>query len=442
MREGAEVRVQEPPGVAQGLAPHLRREITLRHAVALYISSVLGSGVLVLPGLAAQIAGPSSLIAWFLLSLLSYPFAYTFASLSSRRPESGGVYAFAKESFGPQIATVAGWLFALWFISGGPAVTLIAASYISFAFPLSRGGSYIIAGGVILLAFLINYRGIRFSNLVQIGVVAAIIALLLAAVAFSAGSVELKNFVHYFPNGLVPLGTAAALIFWSYLGYENVSNIAEEFRDPKRDFKRSILLSVLLIGCLYVAVATVIVGTGAYRAGGSVAPFAAIFSNTVGRYGAVGTAVLALFIIFGTVNAYTAGMSRVIFAAARDGGFPRFLHHINARTGVPDRSLVMLFGLSMLMLGVYFYTEVNLQTALLIPSGAAILVYVIGSAAGIKLLKGREDRNVFAWISLVTSLAILPFVGALALVSVITGLAGLGFILIAGRLKNRRAGGQ
>src|SRR5438445_9931254 len=100
----------------------LRKAITLRYAVALYVSSVLGSGVLVLPGLAAQLAGPGSLIAWVLLSIVSYPFAYTFASLSARKPEAGGIYSFTKEGFGLRIATVTGSLFAPWFIPGGPAV--------------------------------------------------------------------------------------------------------------------------------------------------------------------------------------------------------------------------------------------------------------------------------------------------------------------------------
>ena len=67
-----------------------------------------GSGVLVLPGLAARLAGPASLLAWGLLSVASYPFAYTFASLSARNPESGGVYAFAKEAFGRPAAAVDG----------------------------------------------------------------------------------------------------------------------------------------------------------------------------------------------------------------------------------------------------------------------------------------------------------------------------------------------
>ncbi len=86
----------------------LRKAIKLRHAVALYVSSVLGSGILLLPGLAAIVAGPGSLLAWLLLSIASFPFAFTFASLSSRKPESGGIYSFAKEAFGQRAATVTG----------------------------------------------------------------------------------------------------------------------------------------------------------------------------------------------------------------------------------------------------------------------------------------------------------------------------------------------
>ncbi|MDE3058154.1 MAG: amino acid permease, partial [Bacteroidota bacterium] len=256
-------------------------------------------------------------------------------------------------------------------------------------------------------------------------VVIAIVALLLGAVLFSAGSVKPQNFSPFFPNGFFPVGTAAALIFWSYLGYENVSNVAEEFRDPQRDFRRSIILSVVLIGVLYIAVAIVSIGTLAYEAGGSVAPFAAIFSNLLGSYGAAGTAVLALFIIFGTANAYTAGMSRVIFAAARDGGFPKVLEHINPATGVPHRSLVALSGCALCMLFVYYFFDVDLATALLIPSGAAILIYIIGSAAGIKLLRAQKGGKIFPWISLLMSLAILPFVGPVALAAIFTVAAGL-----------------
>jgi amino acid efflux transporter len=411
----------------------LRKTITTRHAVALYVSSVLGSGVLVLPGLAAQLAGPASLIAWAILSLASYPFAYTFASLSARNPESGGIYSFAKESFGLPIAVVTGWLFAFWYITGAPAATLIAASYLAYAFPMGRFGVFLAAGCIILLAFITNYRGIVFSNKVQVGVVVSIVILLLAAVVLSSGSVSLRNFSPFFPNGLLPVGTAAALIFWSYLGYENVSNVAEEFENPQRDFQRSVVLSVILIGGLYVAVSVVTIGTLAYEAGGSVAPFAAIFSHVLGSHGAIGTSILAVVIIFATANAYTSGMSRVIFAVARDGGLPKTLEYIHPSSGTPTRSLMMLSGFSTFMLILYYFLDVNLQTALLIPSGAAILIYIIGSGAGIRLLRTSGAKRILPWISLIMSIVILPFVGTLAFASIATGILALAYV----RWKNR-----
>lgn len=410
----------------------LRKAITLRHAVALYVSSVLGSGVLVLPGLAAKIAGPASLVAWILLSLGSYPFAYTFAMLSSRKPESGGVYAFTKESFGVHVATVTGWLFALWYITGAPAVVVIADSYLGYAFPLARLEVYLVASIVIVVPFIINYRGISFSNKVQVAVTISIIALLLSAIIATVGLVKEESFSPFLPHGFIPIGTAAALIFWSYLGYENVSNVAEEFRDPKRDFHRSIILSVILIGFLYTAVAFVTVGTLAYQAGGSVAPFAAIFSNVLGNYGTIGTAFLAVFIIFGTANAYTTGMSRVIYVTAKDGGLPKQIYHLNEQ-GVPDRSLLLLFCSSMLVLAAYYFFNIDLEIALLIPSGGAILVYIIGSLAGIKLLKERGFRKSLPWISLVMSIVVLPFVGIWILGAVIVSLLALAYSLVVDR---------
>jgi amino acid efflux transporter len=403
----------------------LRKVITLRYAVALYVSSVLGSGVLVLPGLAAKIAGPGSLVAWILLSIASYPFAYTFASLSARRPESGGVYAFAKESLGHSVASMTGWLFVLWYITGAPAVTLIAASYLAFAFPMSRPEIFVVAGAIIFAAFVINFKGIVVSNKVQLAVVVSIVALLLATIVASFHDVAVKNFSPFFPNGLIPIGVSAALIFWSYLGYENVSNVAEEFENPKQDFRRSIMLSVIIISALYVSVALMTVGTLAYKAGGSVAPFAVILSNVLGIYGAPGTAILAVFIIFSTVNAYMTGMSRVTYSVARDGGFPKYLANVDARTGAPSRSLTLLSGLALSVICIFYFLNVDLETALLIPSGAAIIVYVIGSVAGIKLLKGRKGGEILPWVSLAISLAILPFVGVLLSISLVFAVLGL-----------------
>ena len=396
----------------------LRKSLTTRYAVALYMSSVLGSGVLVLPGVAAQIAGPASLIAWIGLSLASYPLAYTFASLSVRKPESGGVYGFAKESLGSRTANAVGWLFILWFASGAPVVTVIAASYLAYAFPIiHRPMIYAIAGLIMLAAFIVNYRGIVVSSRVQLAVIIAILGLLITAVVTSAPSIKPSSFTPFFPNGFVPIGVSAVLIFWSYLGYENVSNVAEEFKNPQRDFHRSILYSVTIISILYVCVAIATVGTQAHKAGGSIAPFAAMLSNALGNYGAIGTAMLAVIIIFGTVNAYTAGMSRVIYATAKDGGLPRFLDKIHPQTRVPYRTLLLIVSVSLATITIFYFLNFDLETELLIPSGAAILVYLVGSISGIKLLKIKGVKRSFPWISLIISIAMIPFVGPLIVVS-------------------------
>src|SRR5207302_11503301 len=111
------------------------------------------------------------------------------------------------------------------------------------------------------------------------------------------------------------------------------------------------------------------------------------------------------------MNADTIGISRVIYATAKDRGLPRLLDRINVKTQVPDRSLMLLLGLSWLTLLLFYVFNVDLETELLIPSGAAILVYSIGSSSGIKLLNVKSEKKQFPWISLTNSILMLFFFG-------------------------------
>jgi len=411
--------------------------ITLRHAVAIYVSSLLGSGIFVIPGLAARIAGPASILSWILLSLASYPFAYTFAKLSAKRPESGGIYAFARDGIGLGAGAASAWLFLAWAVLGAPAATVAAASYLTFIVPLSRLDIYLVAAGILLGAFIVNYIGIRFSGRVQIVTVAAILVALAIAVVASAPRVRSANYTPFLPNGVTSIGTAAALIVWSYLGYENTSNVAEEFRNPERDFHRSVVISVFLISGLYLAVAFVTVGTGAYTVGGGATPFAAMMSDAFGSYGGAIVALLAVFVTFGTVNAYVAGMARVYYAAARDGVFPRTLAVVDRRTGVPHHALVFLIVLVLVSLVAFYLLDVDFVSAFLMASGAAIFTYVIGSIAGIRLLKERGMRRVLPWISLAVSVALLPFIGTLLAASL--AIAGIGLLVSWALSRGRKA---
>jgi len=403
-----------------------RKVITVRHAVAIYVSSVLGAGILVIPGLAARTAGAGSLLAWAFLSLASYPFAFTFSSLSARKPESGGIYSFAKEAFGRGTSSMTAWLFVAWVILGAPAITLAAGTYLAYAFPISGPGIFAVAAGILLLAYGINLRGIRLSGRVQVAVVVVMVAILALGVAASSPRISTANFSPLFPDGFAAVGIASALIVWSYLGYENASNIAEEFKDPRRDFGRSVTISVLLISVLYMAVAFTVVGTGAYESGGGVTPFADMMSNVFGSFGGAAVSILAVIMIFSTVNAYTSGMGRLVYAAANDGNLPSFLAKVDQKSGVPRRALLALLAMIMVSLTVYYFAGVDVQSAFLAASGAAVLTYVVGSASGIKLLTVRGARKTLPWISLLVSIVILPFIGPLLAASV--PVAALGYI--------------
>ncbi len=417
-RRPADPAVTPPAEATSAAGPRdsgLRRVLTTRSAVALYVSSVLGVSILVVPGLAAQIAGPASLLAWASLGVVSIAFAFTVAGLSIRRPEAGGVYGFAREAFGRTGSQLVGWLFFLWMVTGAPVVALIASAYLAYAFPLTVLEVDLIAWGVLAAACIVNLRGIVLTGAVQIAIIVAIVGLLAVTLVVAGTHLDPGRFQPFFPDGLYPVGTSIALVFWSYLGYENVSNVAEEFERPAASLRRGVWISLAVIGSLYFALAVVIIGSGADTAGGGTAPFAAVASLLFGGAGAQVTALLALVIVFAVVNAYVAGMSRVFFAMARAGDLPSALARLDPRTGAPTRVIgVMLVCVTVASMA-YDLLGLPLSTAFLVTSGAALGVYAIGSAAGLRIF--ARDRTVHrfylgcAGCTLAVSLGILPFVG-------------------------------
>jgi amino acid efflux transporter len=422
---------------AGGAPEDLRKAIGPWGAVALYVSSVVGPGILALPGLTAEIAGPGSIFAWIILSAASYPFAYTFSTLSARRPQSGGVFRIAADAFGYRVATVTGWLMTFFVVIGAVAVALIAASYLGYALQLSRPEDFAVAVLVSVSAYVVNLRGVEFSVKVQFAIVGSIIAILITTVLTSGWGVRSASFTPVLPNGLSAVGAAIALGFFAYLGYENVSNVAGEFRDPVRDYRRSATISVVIVGVMFTSVAIVTVGTRAYLVGGGVAPFAVMMARLWGPYGSLGAAVLAMVLVVGVVNANTLGVSRVVQSVAKAGGFPAGLAPLSERSKTPDRALTAVFSCTLVAFAVFYFTGTSVASALLVSSGAGVLVYVIGSAAGVRILgsaaRSRSDRA-FPLIALLVSLAVLPFVG-LALVGGAAAAAG-GLIFASWNLRS------
>ncbi|HLH85725.1 MAG TPA: amino acid permease [Thermoplasmataceae archaeon] len=413
--------------------------ITLRHGIAIYVASVLGGGILVLPGLAADTAGPASIIAWVVLSVASYPLAYTFSRLALRSKGSGGIYSFSLEAFGTTLGNGVGWLFLAWVVLGGPAVAVAAGSYLSYAVPISRVGIYLVAFLLLLTGAVINYIGIRFSANFQLIIIVMLLSLLGISIITAGTRISDSEFVPFFTeSSLGPLGTAIALVIWAYFGYENVPNMAGDFSNLQKDMSRSVTYSVIIIGVLYTSLSIVTVGTGAYKSGNGLVPFAVILDGVFGVYGRFAAGIIAIVAIFSAMNAYTAGVSRVIQTVSKNGGLPKMFSGESEINGAPGNAIILVLVLSSVFLSAYWFFNVSVELAFLVVSGIGVVTYIIGSAAGIKLLELKGWRKAIPWVSLAISAIIVIFIGKLMIFAILVITASLLYTFTIGHMRKYR----
>ena len=218
--------------------------VTTRSATALYVGAVLGPGVLILPGLAAEVAGPASVLAWAALLALSVPLAITFAVLGVRFPEAGGTAAYTRAAFGARAGEVTGWCFLTGVVIGAPAVALIGGFYVAELLHAGREAAVVAAAGMIAAVVAANAFGVRASARLQLGLAGVLAALLLVAVVSALPESRAENWTPFAPNGWSSVGEAASLLMLSFIGWEAVSHLAGELRDPAapapaRDLRRA-----------------------------------------------------------------------------------------------------------------------------------------------------------------------------------------------------------
>lgn len=367
--------------------------LSLGQGAALYIGAVLATGVIALPALAADVAGPASLLAWLGLAVVSAPLAATFAALGARYPDSGGVATYARLAFGDRAAAVVGWCFYLSVPVGGPAAALWAGGYVEAG--LGGGDSTVFAT---MLALMIavpatNAFGIQVTGRVQIGLSALLTLFLVMAVALSLPHADLGNLQPFAPNGWQAIGPAAALLVWSFVGWEAVTHLTADFRRPARDVPRATAIAVIVVGVLYLSVAFATITVLGPGAGKTDAPLGDLLAIGLGGDARVLAAGAALLLTFGAMNAYYAGAARLGAALARDGSLPAWLDRGSAADEVPRRSLAVLTVMSMTTAVVVVLAGVGPSSLVLLTTGLFVTVYAVGVAAAVKLLpRGSKAR--------------------------------------------------
>lgn len=284
----------------------MSQELSTARASALYIGALLGPGLLLLPGLAARIAGPASVLAWCGLLVLSALFAVVFTGFGVRFQSSGGVAAYAAAGLGPAAGRAVGWCFLSGVVVGAPVVCLIGAGYVASVAGLGRAATIGVAAVLLALILVITMTGTRFGSGVQLGLVGVLIALIAVAVLGSAGHGRSANWTPFAPHGWTAVGSAAAVLMLSFVGWEAIAPMTGRLTDPARQLPRVIGAAFGVTAVVYLALAGATISVLGTAGGGS-APIAELLRSAVGPAGRPVAAVAAVALTFAAVNAYVSG---------------------------------------------------------------------------------------------------------------------------------------
>ena len=302
------------------------------------LGTTVGAGIYVLIGEVAALAGMLAPISFLVAALLAAPTALAFAELSARYPRSAGEAVYVSAAFGvPWFATLVGLMVAT---VGIVSAAAIANGFVGYARQFVDLSDTIIIVGMVALLGLVAVWGVTES--VAIAAVVTLIEigglLLVVGTGIGADSVAAWDTIGSFSlDWVVVSGILAGsiLAFYAFLGFEDMVNLAEEVREAPRVIPKAIVITLVVTGLLYVAVAWVAVRVVPLDTlAGAEAPLALVFGHATGRSSAVISAIGGVAVINGALIQIIMA-SRVLYGLASQGWLPRLLAGLNVRTRTP-----------------------------------------------------------------------------------------------------------
>ncbi|WP_433531221.1 APC family permease [Micromonospora sp. CA-263727] len=366
-------------------------QIGVARGTALYVGAVLGPGVLVLPALAADAAGPASVLAWAILIAVSAPVAAAFAALGMRYPDSGGVATYTRQAFGPTAGTIVGW----WFYAAVPigmvAGALAGGRYAAAALGFGPTWAAGIAAALLIAAYTLNLFGLHLSGRIHLMLTAGLVVLLATVIAVSLPRVAMDNFTPFAPHGFAGVGSAAVVLFVAVCGWEAAVNLAPAFTRPRRQMPIVAAASLSIITLLYIGLAVTTIGVLGPKAADTGVPLIRLVNSTSGVGASVVTAACALLLTFGATFTFIAAAAHGGAALARDRALPRWLA-ATSRANVPRRSLGVQGAAAAIVATATGIVPLDID--LLMRAFAVLMasVSVIGLAAAARLLTSRTIR--------------------------------------------------
>jgi len=413
-----------PETAGAAVAPS--HSLSTMRGVALYVGALLGPGLLLLPGLAAGIAGPASVLAWAGLLLVSGLFALVFTALGTRLPGGGGVIAYAAAGLGVRAGRAVGWSFLTAVVLGAPVVCMIGAGYVTALTGGGRVMTALVAAVLLACVTALTLAGARIGTAVQLMLVGLLLAVIVTAVAGSLPAVRAAHWTPFAPHGWTAIGGAASVLMLSFVGWEAVAPLTRRLADPARSLPRITAAAFAVTVVVYLALAASVVAVLGARADGP-APVADLLRAAVGAAGPGIAASAAVLLTLAAINTYMTGAAALVEHLRHAADATSMHEEADAatdETGSRTRGFFLAIAAAGLVeltgeaLGLLDTTRmVTLPTALF------LTVYVGSMAAAARVLHGW--LRLAAALACAASLGVLAFSGVAAIVALLVTAAGL-----------------
>ncbi|MBW2255759.1 MAG: amino acid permease [Deltaproteobacteria bacterium] len=362
---------------ARAASKQLDRTLGLASVYAISIGAMM-DGFFVLPGLAANIAGPWVGLSFLLAGLIVLTVVLSKSELATAMPVAGGTFVYIDRSMGPWMGTIVGlgtW-FALSAKTGFALVGLGAYLVLFSSLPVLPVSLTILA---VLMG--LNLVGVGKASGLQIAIVAFTLFALFALAGLSVPELDRSLYSPAFPDGAGGIVAGAGFVFVSYNGVTKVCSIAEEVKNPDRNIPLGMLLSAITMMLLFSLVATLINGSVPYtELAHDVTPIATAARATLGPLGGLIFAGVAAIGLVSMCNAGVLATTRFPFAMGRSALLPEGLCAVNARFGTPGRAIFLTA-----VLLVALITLMPVEELAHLASGFTIFIFAIENVAVVVL---------------------------------------------------------
>jgi len=416
----------------------LARDLGFLEAYTIGLGTMIGAGIFVLPSIAANQAGPASMVSFFFGGMVSLLAALSLSELATGMPKAGGSYYYVNRALGPFFGSIVGWGmwagltfasafymigFGQYFLSGlGPYIPFLAESELG-----------ITVAALVMAAMLtgVNYYGVKETGSLQNVIVLSLVGLILAFLAL--GALSGPTIGEFNPSGWPAVAATIGTVYVSFIGFEVIATSAEEIKNPSRNLPLAMIAAVVTPTLMYVGVMWVSTGTlsiGALDASNipvadvaaeflrgfaSAIPFVSVSPGALGAAGSIAMIVGAVLATISSANASILSAARVNFAMGRDKILVEWLNEVHDRFRTPYRSITATGVITLVLIAV----GAGIGTLAEVASFMYLVTYALVHVA-VVVLRRAEPADYEPTFQIPSVLyPFVPILGALACLAVL-----------------------